>query len=71
LHNIHHQLMNLIIDDVDRTIARTGKSSKQIINDLKCLHPEITFKLKDWDQLCQQTQDVAIVRIKKTLASMT
>lgn len=71
MHNIHHQLMSSIVHDIDRAIARTGKSPNQIFDELFRLHPEVTFTLEDWHELRTEVQTAIVTRIKITLAKMS
>ncbi|MBP2653334.1 MAG: hypothetical protein H6Q73_903 [Firmicutes bacterium] len=69
--NLNTKIMSLVVDEIERTITRTGKSFRDISNTLSSLHPEILFTPEDWEQLPQDTQDGIIHRIKKTLGSLS
>jgi len=70
LNNIHYQLMNSIIAEIDSAISRTGKSPSQIFDNLLRVHPEVAFSFKDWNELRPEVQDAITTRIKHTLAKM-
>ena len=61
--------MGLVVDEIDKTIARTGKSHHEITNTLSNLHPEILFNFENWDQLPSKAKNGIINKIRKTLAS--
>jgi hypothetical protein len=65
------KIMRLVVDEIERAGARTGKSFDDITNTLTNLHPEILFTPEDWDRLPQETKDGIINRIIRTLESFT
>ncbi|MBP2651269.1 MAG: hypothetical protein H6Q74_2094 [Firmicutes bacterium] len=66
---LNSKIMGFLIDELGRTVSRTGKSPQEITMTLSTLHPEILFNFEDWDQLPYKTKDAIISRIKKTLES--
>jgi len=67
--NINSKIMGPVVDELNRTVARTGKSPHEIANTLSILHPEILFTPEDWEQLPPKTQTGIINRIRTTLES--
>jgi len=67
--NLNSKIMGLVVDELDRTVTRTGKSPREITNTLSALHPEILFNFEDWDHLPYKAKDGIINRIRKTLES--
>jgi len=67
---LNSQIMNLVMDELDRTISRTNKSHQEIINTLVTLNPEVTFCPEDWGQMPIETQTSIISRIRKTLEAL-
>lgn len=64
-------IMFSIATDVDSAISRSESSANEIFNMLKTFHPEITYSKVDWDLLSQEIQEKIVMRIQKTLASIT
>jgi len=69
--HLNKTIMNSILDEIDRTISRAGKSHDEVITILLSLHPEITFSPDDWNQLSSEAQTGIITRIRKTLESFS
>jgi len=69
--NINSKIMGLVVEQLNRTATRTGKSFHDITNSLSVFHPEILFTSEDWDQLPYKAKDGIVSRIIKTLESMT
>ena len=69
--NLNRKIMRLVVDELERVVARTGRSFHDITNTLANLHPEILFTSEDWERLPSETKDGIINRIIKTLESFT
>jgi hypothetical protein len=59
-----------LVGDFEKVITKSGKSFKEISQIVSSSHPEILFTLQDWEQINEETQNMIIGRIKKTLKSI-
>jgi len=63
--------MGLVVDEITRTVTRTGRSFRDITNNLSNIYPEILFTSDDWDQLPYKAKDGIISRIIRSLETLS
>jgi len=69
--NINSTIMGLVVDEITRTVTRTGRSFRDITNNLSNIYPEILFTSDDWDQLPYKAKDGIISRIIRSLETLS